>query len=118
MRPSTAAFAAAALASSAQAALVEKWYNLTYTEASPDGYNKPYVVGVNGTWPPPPLEVTQGDTVKIHYENSLNGGSSIHHHGIFFRNSSYYDGAPGVTQCATAKGAYTPPSCVFFFFSS
>ncbi|GAA5832084.1 hypothetical protein JCM11251_002812 [Rhodosporidiobolus azoricus] len=99
MRTAAASVAALALASSAQAALVEKWYNLTYVDASPDGYVKDHVVGVNGTWPPPPLDVHQGDTVRVHVTNSLDGPSSLHHHGIFFNGSNYYDGAPGVTEC-------------------
>ncbi|GAA5986611.1 hypothetical protein JCM11641_005166 [Rhodosporidiobolus odoratus] len=93
MRTSTAVLAAVALAG----------YNLTYTTASPDGFEKGYVVGVNGTWPPPILDVKQGDTVRIHALNSLDGPSSIHHHGIYFNGSNYYDGAPGVTQCGIPK---------------
>ncbi|BGP42823.1 ferroxidase fet3 [Rhodotorula kratochvilovae] len=99
------ALAALALASSASAELIEKWYNLTYTTASPDGYEKPYVVGVNGTWPPPILNVKANDTVRIHAINSLDGPSSIHHHGIFFNGTNYYDGAPGVTQCPIPVGS-------------
>ncbi|BGP19389.1 ferroxidase fet3 [Rhodosporidiobolus nylandii] len=91
------AFAAAVLAfaGSATAATVEKWYNLTYVTASPDGYEKEYTVGVNGTWPPPVLEVNEGDVARITAHNSLNGKSSLHHHGLFFKGANYYDGAPG-----------------------
>ncbi|GAA6030923.1 hypothetical protein JCM8097_008938 [Rhodosporidiobolus ruineniae] len=96
---SVAALSALAFASTARAAVVEAWYNLTYVTASPDGYEKDYVVGVNGTWPPPILNVNQGDTVRVHAYNSLDGPSSLHHHGIYFNGSNYYDGAPGVTQC-------------------
>ncbi|GAA5995608.1 multicopper oxidase [Rhodotorula paludigena] len=104
MRAGLTAAAALALASSASAAVVEKWYNLTYVTASPDGFEKEWSVGVNGTWPPPILEVNYNDTVRVHALNSLDSPSSLHHHGIFFNGSNYYDGAPGVTQCGLPAG--------------
>lgn len=42
---------AALLAGSAQAALVEHYWNITYTQANPDGLYERTVIGVNGTWP-------------------------------------------------------------------
>lgn len=84
----------------AQAKLVEHWWNISYVEnANPAGLEPRRVIGVNGTWPPPPVEVTQNDTLIIHAYNGLGDkGTSLHSHGIFFNGSSYYDGAVGVTQ--------------------
>ncbi|ORY74747.1 laccase [Leucosporidium creatinivorum] len=94
--------AALSVAGAANAALVEKWYNINRMTANPDGLFDKVAVGVNGTWPPPPLDVHQGDTVRIHVTNDLgtNEGTSVHHHGMFFNKTGYYDGAPGVTQCS------------------
>jgi iron transport multicopper oxidase len=43
--------AAALLAGSAQAALVEHYWNISYTQANPDGLYERRVIGVNGSWP-------------------------------------------------------------------
>ncbi|BGP27055.1 ferroxidase fet3 [Rhodotorula toruloides] len=100
MRIAFSAFAAAAsLAVPALADVVDAWYNISYTTAAPDGVEKPFTVGVNGTWPPPILNVKFNDTVRVHAYNGLDAPTSIHHHGIFFNGTNYYDGAPGVTQC-------------------
>lgn len=69
---------------------------------STDGMFDKLAVGVNGSWPPPILNVNQGDTIRVHATNHLSGPAgtaSVHHHGIFFNGTGYYDGAPGITQC-------------------
>ncbi|KAI5479835.1 laccase [Pseudohyphozyma bogoriensis] len=94
-----------ALASLSRAAIHEVWYNITETTANPDGLFERKVVGVNGTWPPPVLDVNGNDTVIVNVHNSLSEGTSIHHHGMFFNKTSYYDGAPGITQCPIPAGS-------------
>merc|ERR1711939_31043 len=94
----TAALAATTLVALARAALVEKWYDVGYMDLAPDGYTR-RGISVNGTWPPPPLEVRQNDTVRIHVNNYLEEPTAIHHHGMFFNKTSYYDGAMQITQC-------------------
>lgn len=48
---------------------------------------------------PPAVEVTQGDTLRIHAYNGLGDvGTSLHTHGNYFNGSAYFDGAVGVTQ--------------------
>lgn len=47
---------------------------------------------------PSPIEVTRNDTLRVHAFNGLDKPTSLHHHGMFFRNVSYFDGAVGVTQ--------------------
>jgi iron transport multicopper oxidase len=83
----------------ALAAVHEVWWNLTYVQdINPDGLSPRRVIGVNGTWPPPPIDVQQADTLLVHATNSLETVSSLHHHGMFFNSSSWNDGAVGVTE--------------------
>ncbi|KZS97466.1 Fet3 protein [Sistotremastrum niveocremeum HHB9708] len=90
------------------AELHEVWWNITYTNANPDGLFDRQVIGINGSWPPPPIEVTVNDTLRVHAFNSLDVPTSLHHHGQFFNSSSYNDGAVGVTQCGIPPGqSYT-----------
>ena len=93
-------FLLAAVLPIASAATVELWWNISYVEgANPSGLAARRVIGVNGTWPPPPVTVTQNDTLIIHAFNGLGDtGTALHTHGIYFNGSSYYDGAVSVTQ--------------------
>ena len=88
-----------AAAPTALAGLTEIWWNLTYVNnTNPDGLFSRTVVGVNGSWPPPPIDVSANDTLLLHVENSLEKHMTVHHHGMFFTNASWYDGAVGVSQ--------------------
>lgn len=58
----------------------------------------------SGTWPPPPLDVKQSDTLIVHAYNGLDKPASIHHHGMLFPNTSFNDGSVGVTQCGIPPG--------------
>ncbi|KAG8911893.1 ferroxidase fet3, partial [Tulasnella sp. 418] len=91
-------------ASASRAAIVEHWWNISYAEANPDGLFLRRVIGVNGTWPPPPLEVNRGDTLLLHAYNGLDVPTALHHHGMFLRNRTFMDGAVGVTQCPIPVG--------------
>ncbi|KAJ7636972.1 Fet3 protein [Roridomyces roridus] len=82
------------------AGVTELWWNLTYVEnVNPDGLFPRRVVGVNGTWPPPPLDIPQNNSLILHATNSLDQVATLHHHGMFFNTSSWMDGAVGVTEC-------------------
>nr|ODN96638.1 acidic laccase [Cryptococcus depauperatus CBS 7855] len=90
-----------------QAATVEHWWNISYAEANPDGRFQRRVIGINGSWPPPVVTATEGDTVIIHATNGLQDtslGTAIHGHGLFFNGSNWYDGAIGVNQCPIPSG--------------
>ncbi|OXG27098.1 acidic laccase [Cryptococcus neoformans Bt15] len=94
-------------ATAARAATHEHWWNITYSNANPDGLHERRVIGVNGTWPPPVLTATQGDVIIVHATNSLDDdavGTSLHSHGMFFNHSNWYDGAVGVNQCPIPNG--------------
>ncbi|KAH9979432.1 ferroxidase [Lactifluus volemus] len=93
------------VASPALAGIKEVWWNLTYVEnANPDGLHERRVIGVNGTWPPPPLDITNDDSLIVHAFNSLSRPSTLHHHGMFFNASTWFDGANGVSQCGIPPG--------------
>ncbi|KAF8315333.1 Cupredoxin [Clavulina sp. PMI_390] len=101
------ALLALAVAPLAHAATVELWWNISYVDgANPSGLQPRRVIGVNGSWPLPPVTVTQGDELIIHAYNGLpDAGTALHHHGLYFNGTSYYDGAVGVTQCAIPPGS-------------
>ncbi|KAI8986650.1 Fet3 protein [Trametes punicea] len=91
--------------SPALAAVKEIWWNITYVEnANPDGLQPRRVIGVNGTWPPPPIDVTTDDMLLVHATNSIDQPSSLHHHGMFFNSTPWMDGAVGVSQCGIPPG--------------
>ncbi|RDB30495.1 Iron transport multicopper oxidase fio1 [Hypsizygus marmoreus] len=93
------------LVTPAFAGVQEVWWNLTYVEnANPDGLFDRRAVGVNGTWPPPPLDVHTNDLLVVHTTNSLDRPSTLHHHGMFFNKTSWMDGAQGVTECGIPPG--------------
>ncbi|KAI8376300.1 Cupredoxin [Radiomyces spectabilis] len=88
----------------AQAARVVYDWNITYTTANPDGLFERRVVGVNGKWPPPPVEATLGDTLVINVHNSLDEPTALHAHGMFQNNTGWMDGPSMVTQCPIPPG--------------
>jgi FtsP/CotA-like multicopper oxidase with cupredoxin domain len=47
---------------------------------------------------PPPVEVSTNDTYILHATNHLDVPTAIHHHGMFFNSTPWYDGAMQVTQ--------------------
>ncbi|EJC98544.1 Fet3 protein [Fomitiporia mediterranea MF3/22] len=89
----------------AQAGITELWWNITYVEdVNPDGLFPRRAIGVNNSWPPPPIDVSANDTLILHALNSLTEPTTLHHHGMFFNNASWYDGAVGVSQCGIPPG--------------
>ncbi|KAI0765253.1 Fet3 protein [Fomes fomentarius] len=100
------ALAILSAAAPALAAVHEIWWNITYVQdANPDGLQPRRVIGVNGTWPPPPIDVTTNDLLLVHATNSIDQPTSLHHHGMFFNSTSWMDGAVGVSQCGIPKGS-------------
>ncbi|KAF6757624.1 Fet3 protein [Ephemerocybe angulata] len=87
-------------------AVHDVWWDITYVEGvNPDGLFPRRVVGVNGTWPPPPIEVSANDSLAVHVRNSLDKPTGLHHHGMFFNSTAWMDGALGVTECGIPPGA-------------
>lgn len=58
--------------------------------------------GINGSVPGPTIEVTEGDTVRLHVINNLPEPSSLHWHGIELPNKE--DGSADTTQGAIMPG--------------
>ncbi|KAI9470861.1 MAG: Cupredoxin [Benjaminiella poitrasii] len=88
------------LSGAAQAARVVYDMNITYVDANPDNLYPRQVVGINGQWPIPAVNVTYGDTLVMNVHNSLNEPTSLHAHGQFQNGTNYMDGPVMVTQCA------------------
>jgi iron transport multicopper oxidase len=80
-------------------------WSIDWVIAAPDGYPRP-VVGVNGQWPPPTVQVDRGELVTVHVENNLgNETTSIHWHGMTMYGTSSSDGAGGISQCVIPPNA-------------
>ncbi|KAF9530009.1 ferroxidase [Crepidotus variabilis] len=96
----------ASLVCPALAGVHEIWWNITYVQnANPDGLFERRVIGVNNTWPPPPIDISTNDSLVVHVKNSLDQPTTLHHHGMFFNSSSWMDGAEGISQCGIPPGA-------------
>lgn len=94
-----------ALLSPALAGIQELWWNVTYVQnANPDGLFQRRVIGVNGTWPPPPIEVSTTDSLLVHVTNGVDKPVTLHHHGMYFNSTSWMDGAIAVSQCGIPPG--------------
>ena len=79
-------------------------WDITWVTASPDGFARP-VIGINGQWPCPQIDVDMGDRVVVNVHNALgNQSTTLHWHGIFQTGSSTMDGASGVGQCPIPPG--------------
>jgi len=67
----------------------------------------------NGQYPGPTINVSNGELVRIKVENhlwdndenSLNGITSLHCHGLHMRNYPWADGVPMVTECGIPIGS-------------
>ncbi|KAJ2666240.1 ferroxidase fet3 [Coemansia sp. RSA 1199] len=89
----------------ALAAHVQVTWDIGYLNISRDGFSTWQAIGANGKLPIPPIYVTQGDVLELTAINHLDKPASLHTHGLFQRNSTYYDGAGMVTECGIPPGA-------------
>ncbi|KAL1387914.1 Cupredoxin [Phyllosticta capitalensis] len=81
-------------------------WNISWTTANPDGMLERPVIGINGQWPLPVLNLTKGDRVVANVHNGLgNETTSIHWHGFFHHNTTFMDGPPHVVQCEIPPGS-------------
>lgn len=89
-----------------QAKTVTYDFNVTWVTANPDGLHAREVVGINGQWPLPVIEVDKGDRLVVNMYNGLGDEStSIHFHGMFQNGTNNMDGPSGVTQCPIPPGS-------------
>jgi iron transport multicopper oxidase len=90
----------------AQAATVTYDFNVGWVRANPDGQAERPVIGINGQWPIPMMNITKGDRVIVNVKNDLgNQSTSLHWHGIYHNGTTHMDGAVGVSQCSIMPGA-------------
>ncbi|KAL3473071.1 Cupredoxin [Aspergillus californicus] len=81
-------------------------FNVTWVTANPDGLAERNVVGINGQWPLPVIEVDKGDQLVVNMHNGLeNKSTSIHFHGMYQDGTNEMDGASMVTQCPVPPGS-------------
>ncbi|KAJ2503301.1 ferroxidase fet3 [Coemansia sp. RSA 1972] len=89
----------------ALAARVQVTWDIGYLNISRDGISTWRAIGANGQLPIPPIYVTQGDVLELTAINHLDKPLTLHAHGLFQRNSSYYDGPELITECGIPPGA-------------
>lgn len=63
--------AVALLPLSAEAAIVTYDWNITWVNANPDGLQDRPVIGINGQWPIPLVNVTKGDRIIANVYNAV-----------------------------------------------
>jgi iron transport multicopper oxidase len=80
-------------------------FNIGWVNANPDGLAERQVVGINGQWPLPVIEVDKGDQLVVNMHNGLPANNaSIHFHGMFQNGTNEMDGPVWVTQCPVGPG--------------
>ncbi|EXJ83133.1 hypothetical protein A1O1_06752 [Capronia coronata CBS 617.96] len=80
-------------------------FNVTWVTANPDGMTERKIIGVNGQWPLPVIEVDKGDRLIVNMYNGLGDkNATIHFHGMFQNTTSNMDGPSMVTQCPIPPG--------------
>jgi iron transport multicopper oxidase len=81
-------------------------WNVTWVNASPDGYERP-AIGINNQWPCPQVDVDLGDRVIVDVYNGLgNQSTGVHWHGFHQYHTGVMDGSSSVTQCPIAPGQH------------
>ncbi|KAG4922040.1 hypothetical protein AAZX31_18G175100 [Glycine max] len=98
------AWAFALLGSSlASAAIVEYTFKVQTTTVN-RLCNKRVIVTVNGQFPGPNINVSEGDTVVVHLLNEGPYNITIHWHGVLQLFTAWADGPEYVTQCPISPG--------------
>lgn len=89
-----------------EAKTVTHEFNVSWVKANPDGLQERAVVGINGQWPLPVIEVDKGDRLVVTMNNDLqNKSASIHWHGMYQNGTNEMDGPSMVTQCPVPPGS-------------
>lgn len=80
-------------------------WNVTWVNAAPNGHQRP-VIGINGEWPCPQIDLDLGDRLIVDLYNGLgNQSTGLHWHGFRQYMTGTMDGASDVTQCPLAPGS-------------
>lgn len=84
-------------------------WSIDWVTASPDGYSRP-VIGINGKWPCPQIDVDLNDRLVVTIHNNLgNESTGLHWHGINQYGHATMDGSAGAAQCPV------PPNSSFTY---
>lgn len=93
------------LTSVALAATVTYDFNVSWVDRDPLGSGSRKVMGINGQWPIPTVEVNMGDRLIVNLHNQMDAEvTSLHWHGLFQNGTTHMDGAAGVSQCGVPPG--------------
>ncbi|KAF7188186.1 Iron transport multicopper oxidase FET3 [Pseudocercospora fuligena] len=96
---------ATVIATITDAAAVTHNFNVSWVTANPDGRAERQVIGINGQWPLPVIEVNKGDRLIVNMHNDLGDkNASIHWHGMYQNGTNSMDGASMVTQGPVPPG--------------
>ncbi|KAL2838445.1 Cupredoxin [Aspergillus pseudoustus] len=88
----------------ALAADVHLEWDVGWVWAASDGFARP-MIGINGHWPCPQVDVNLGDRISVDVHNHLgNQSTGIHWHGFRQNMTGMMDGSTEVTQCAIPPG--------------
>ena len=84
-------------------------WSIDWVTAAPDGFSRP-VIGINGQWPCPQIDVDLNDRLVVTIHNNLgNESTGLHWHGINQVGHATMDGSAGVAQCPV------PPNSSFTY---
>lgn len=84
-------------------------WSIDWVTANPDGFTRP-VIGINGQWPCPQVDVDLGDRLIVTIHNNLgNESTGLHWHGINQYGHADMDGSAGAAQCPV------PPNSSFTY---
>ncbi|CAG8494695.1 162_t:CDS:2 [Acaulospora morrowiae] len=84
---------------------ITRKFNLLLQRAylDPDGFTR-LVWTSNGQYPGPTIRINKGDRLVVNVTNNLTDPATIHWHGIFQRETNWFDGVAGQTQCPIPSG--------------
>lgn len=80
-------------------------FNASLVLANPDGEHERQLIGINGQWPLPIIQVAKNDRVVIRLTNGMDDRNALlHFHGLFMEETNSMDGPEMVTQCPIPPG--------------
>ena len=92
------------------AKVVKYDWSIDWVNRNPDGAFPRPVIGINGEWPCPQIDVDLGDHLIVTIYNNLgNESTGLHWHGINQYGHATMDGSAGAAQCPV------PPNSSFTY---
>ena len=85
-------------------------WSIDWVIRNPDNAFPRPVIGINGQWPCPQIDVNLGDHLVVNIYNNLgNESTGLHWHGINQYGHAQMDGSAGTAQCPV------PPNSSFTY---